>query len=94
MASTAQFGGTGSRDPDPQHEQKQPRERGTESGSLGRMSEVLEEAGAEAGKMATDARHMAEEKAEALMAWIKQRPLQSVLIGAAIGYLFGRMARR
>ena len=93
MASTTQFGGAQSEGGE-QHEQKQPR-GGTELGhSLGRMAESLEETGSQVASTVREARHIAEEQAEALMSWVKQRPLTSVLIGAAVGYLFGRMARR
>jgi ElaB/YqjD/DUF883 family membrane-anchored ribosome-binding protein len=93
MASSKQFGGTES-EGSAQQEQKQPRS-GTELGrSMGRMAESLEDTGTQAAATFRDARHMAEEQAEALMGWIKERPLTSVLIGAAVGYLFGRMARR
>jgi ElaB/YqjD/DUF883 family membrane-anchored ribosome-binding protein len=93
MASSKQFGSTGN-EGSVQHEQKQPR-TGTELGrSMARMAETLEDTGSQAAATFRDARQMAEEQAEALMGWIKQRPLTSVLIGAAVGYLFGRMARR
>jgi ElaB/YqjD/DUF883 family membrane-anchored ribosome-binding protein len=93
MASTTQFGGMKS-EGNEQHEQKQPRS-GTEHGrSMGHMAESLEETGSPVAATVRDARRMAEEQAEALMGWIKNRPLTSVLIGAAVGYLIGRMARR
>jgi len=39
-------------------------------------------------------RDLTEEKAEEVVAWIKYRPITSVLIGAAVGYLLGRFSRR
>ena len=75
-----------------QHEQKQ---AGTGLGrSMSRAAESLGEAKDQAVGAYQGVRVRAEEQAEALMGWIRHRPLQSVLIGAAIGYLLGRMARR
>jgi ElaB/YqjD/DUF883 family membrane-anchored ribosome-binding protein len=92
MASSKQFGGI-DEGSEKQHEQKQA--GSTELGrSMGRMADAIQEAGGQASTTVKEARQLAEEKAEALMSWIKERPLTSVLIGAAVGYLFGRMARR
>jgi ElaB/YqjD/DUF883 family membrane-anchored ribosome-binding protein len=93
MASTTQFGGMESEGGE-QHEQKQPRSSTELGRSMGHMAESLEETGTQVAATARDARRMAEEQAEALMSWVKNRPLTSVLIGAAVGYLIGRMARR
>ena len=83
-----------------QNADKQQRDSKSEellSGAKGVAASVAE-AGGDAAKYvekkAADVREVAEEKTEELMAWIKGRPVQSVLIGAAIGYLLGRMARR
>jgi ElaB/YqjD/DUF883 family membrane-anchored ribosome-binding protein len=72
-----------------------------------RMGETLEEAekgvrnllpsastGTEVRAMVRDVRRMAEGQVDAVMTWIKHRPVTSVLIGAAVGYLLGRIARR
>ena len=90
MASNKQFGGT--EGTESQHEQKSPT---TELGrSMERMGESMEERGGQAAQTLRDVREAAEQKAEVLMDWIKQRPLASVLIGVGVGYLLGRMARR
>jgi len=39
-------------------------------------------------------RDLTEEKAEEVVAWIKHRPITSVLIGVAVGYLLGKFSRR
>ena len=39
-------------------------------------------------------RDLTEGKAEELVGWIKERPITSVLIGVAVGYLLGKFSRR
>jgi ElaB/YqjD/DUF883 family membrane-anchored ribosome-binding protein len=79
MASDKQFGGA----------------EGTELGrSMNSMAESIEGVGGQTAQALRDIREAAELRAEVLMDWVKQRPLTSVLIGAAVGYVLGRMARR
>lgn len=70
----------------------------SESQSVSQMAASVGDAAGDAAdlvkKKAHDVREMADEKAEALATWIKERPITSVLIGAAVGYLLGKMARR
>jgi ElaB/YqjD/DUF883 family membrane-anchored ribosome-binding protein len=42
---------------------------------------------------AHDASDLARERAEALAVMVRERPLSSVLIAAAVGFLFGRAGR-
>jgi hypothetical protein len=67
-----------------------------EKGSV-RLGEALAQAGLAASDIARKAeaaRQTAGDTAEALEGWIRARPLTSVLLGAAIGYLFARIASR
>lgn len=61
---------------------------------MNQMADSIEDVRGQTTQALRDVREAAELRAEDLMGWIKQRPLTSVLIGAAVGYLFGRMARR
>jgi ElaB/YqjD/DUF883 family membrane-anchored ribosome-binding protein len=89
MASSKQFGGAEGKEN--QHEQKSP---ASELGrSMDRMAESIEGGGSQAAQALRDVREAAEQRAEVLMDWIKRRPLTSVLIGVAVGYLLGRVAR-
>ena len=40
------------------------------------------------------ARDVAEEKSEEVIAWVRERPVASLLIAFGVGYLFGKIARR
>jgi ElaB/YqjD/DUF883 family membrane-anchored ribosome-binding protein len=40
------------------------------------------------------ARDVAEEKTEEVLAWVRARPVASVLIAFGVGYLLGKIARR
>lgn len=61
----------------------------SESPSVSKMAASVREAAGDAAdlvkKKAHDVGEMAEEKAEALATWIKEKPITSVLIGAAVG---------
>lgn len=87
MASTTQFGAEGA--PEAQHEQRQ-------AGDLGRGTgqRSLQEIGTHASAVMRETRQLAEVQTEALMHWIRERPVTSVLIGAAVGYVLGRMSGR
>jgi ElaB/YqjD/DUF883 family membrane-anchored ribosome-binding protein len=79
-----------------------------ESGSLAAGESVTEgaarianEARAVAGDTARFAkskaealRGLAEEKTDEALAWVRARPLASVMIALGVGYLLGRMMRR
>jgi hypothetical protein len=96
MSNTKQFGelpveGSG------QHEQKA---AATETGSgaaegsasgglLQQAGEAAKDVKAFAVRKARDVRDVAEQKTERLVAIMKARPVESVLIGVAIGYLLG-----
>jgi hypothetical protein len=76
---------------------------GTEQQSRGEpgtreLGEILADAGLPASDLArqaaTKARRTVEHRAQDVMDWIRSRPLTSILIGAGLGYLFGRMTRR
>jgi|KBSSwiStaDraftv2_1062776.scaffolds.fasta_scaffold6668915_1 ElaB/YqjD/DUF883 family membrane-anchored ribosome-binding protein len=86
MASMTQFGSSKD-DEEKQHEQGQFRDPRVDPGEIAIVSKQAQE-------VVQQARHVAEAQAEALMSWVKERPLTSVLIGAAIGYVLGRVARR
>ena len=62
------------------------------------LGEALAEAGLPASDLARRAtdqvRQSVEHRAEHLMAWIRARPITSVLIGAGVGYLIGRISGR
>ena len=47
-----------------------------------------------ARRAANEVRQSVEHRAEVLMGWIRARPITSVLIGAAVGYILGRMTGR
>jgi len=62
---------------------------------------VLQKAGAVAGdvkafavRKAHTVRDVAEEKTEEVMRFLKARPIESVLVGAAVGYLLGWLASK
>jgi ElaB/YqjD/DUF883 family membrane-anchored ribosome-binding protein len=90
MASTTQFGASGASEA--QHQQGQARDPRTELSTGAAPS--LQEVGAHAREVAREVRQMADVQTEALMAWIRERPMTSVLIGAAVGYVLGRIAGR
>jgi ElaB/YqjD/DUF883 family membrane-anchored ribosome-binding protein len=62
------------------------------------LGEALAEAGLPASDLARRAtdevRQSVERRVEHLMEWIRARPITSVLIGAGLGYVLGRMSRR
>ena len=62
------------------------------------LGEALAEAGLPASDLARrtadEVRESAEHRAEDLMNWINARPMTSVLIGAAVGYVLGRITGR
>jgi len=90
MASTTQFGSSKG-DEEKQHEQGQVRDPRVDPGEIAISAKDV---GKRAQEVVQQARHVAEAQTEALMSWVKERPLTSVLIGAAVGYFLGRMARR
>jgi ElaB/YqjD/DUF883 family membrane-anchored ribosome-binding protein len=89
MAGDKQFGSSDPLSSQRQHEQGQANDPHVEQ-----TAGSLQEAGTHAKAIVREARQMAEQQTEALMGWIKERPLTSVLIGAAVGYILGRIARR
>jgi ElaB/YqjD/DUF883 family membrane-anchored ribosome-binding protein len=90
MASTTQFGSSGDDKEKRQHEQEQVRDPREISGAASSLQDV----GKHAQEVVREVRQVAEAQTETLMSWVKERPLTSVLIGAAIGYVLGRLARR
>ena len=62
------------------------------------LGEALAEAGLPASDLArrgaVDLRQTVEHSAEDLVDWIRARPITSVLIGAGVGYLIGRISGR
>ena len=62
---------------------------------------MLQKAGAVAGdvkafavRKAHDVRDAAEEKTEEVMRFLRARPIESVLVGAAVGYFLGWLASK
>jgi ElaB/YqjD/DUF883 family membrane-anchored ribosome-binding protein len=75
---------------------------GTEGETIGTTTELSRHLGGVAksmredggvGDVAKDWRDAAEAHAEEPLNWIRNRPVMSVMIAAAIGYLFARLAR-
>jgi hypothetical protein len=75
---------------------------GTENETVGTTTELSRHLGSVAksmredggiGEVAQDWRDAAEARAEEALNWVKNRPVTSVLIAAAVGYLFARLAR-
>jgi hypothetical protein len=68
-----------------------------ESGGGSRVAEsafeVAEDAAGFAKRNVDKVREFADEKAEELVTWVKIRPITSVLIGVAFGFLLGRFSR-
>jgi hypothetical protein len=91
MSSTKQFGDLPI-DASGQHEQTMPEtetSKGESSGLLHKAGEAAKDVKAFAVNKAHDVRDVAEKKAEDLVAFMKARPVESVLAGVALGYLLG-----
>lgn len=96
MSSTKQFGGL-SAEGSGQHAQQlaatetgsRTSESAESSGLLQKAGEAAKEVKAFAVNKAHDVRDVAKEKTEKLVTLMKARPVESILVGLAIGYLLG-----
>lgn len=74
-----------------------PSKKDDESGGASHIAEsaldVAEDAAGFAKRNVDKVREFADEKAEELVTWVKIRPVTSVLIGVAFGFLLGRFSR-
>ena len=73
----------------PLHEQA-----GGDGGVLHKASAVAGDVKAFAVRKAHDVRDVAEEKTEEVMRFLRARPIESVLVGAAVGYFLGWLASK
>lgn len=96
MANVKQFGGL-DEGAGQQHEQRgTPMAAKDESGTgvLQKAGDAARDIQAAATRQVERARRVAEEQTEEVVRFLKARPVESVLIGVAVGYLLGWLASK
>ena len=96
MSSTKQFGGSEVEGPGQLKQEIAGTEAGSRTSQSGESSGLLQKAGEAAKDVKTfavnrahDVQAVAKEKKEKVVALMKARPVESVLVGLALGYLLG-----